>query len=183
LADIKSYKGVSAAARPEALMGRDFPKGERLMRVAAIIGAALLAASFGLHAQAPKEESKSERQQLREQVRKACEGKEGAERRSCMQREVCAQSKDPQACEQRFSKGRAAHGKARKACEGKEGEARRECMRTELCAQSKDPAKCEAQAKEWMAKRDQAHEACKGKTGDEQRACMREQMGGHRGRK
>jgi len=154
------------------------------MRVSAIIGAALLAASFGLHAQAPKEEeSKSQRQQLREQVRKACEGKEGAERRSCMQREVCAQSKDPKACEQRFAKGRQAHGKARKACEGKEGEARRECMRTELCAQSKDPAKCEAQAKEWMAKRDQAHEACKGKTGDEQRACMRDQMGGHRGRK
>ena len=127
------------------------------MRVPAIIGAALLAASFGLHAQAPKDESKSQRQQLREQVRKACE--------------------------QRFAKGRQAHGKARKACEGKEGEARRECMRTELCAQSKDPAKCEAQAKEWMAKRDQAHEACKGKSGDEQRACMREQMGNHRGKK
>ena len=148
------------------------------MRVSAIIGAALLAASFGLHAQAPKEESKSQRQQLREQVRKACEGKEGAERRSCMQREVCAQSKDPKACEQRFAKGRAAHGKARKACEGKEGEARRECMRTELCAQSKDPAKCEAQAKEWAAQRDKARAACKGKEGDALRSCMREQMGG-----
>src|SRR5688500_14578414 len=157
-------------------MGRDFPKGERLMRVSAIVGAALLAASLGLQAQAPKEE----RQQLRERVQKACEGKEGAERRSCMQSEVCAQSKDPKACEQRFAKGRAAHGKARKACEGKEGDARRECMRKELCAQSKDPAQCEAQAKEWMAKRDQAHESCKGKTGDEQRACLREQMGGHR---
>ena len=154
------------------------------MRVSAIIGAALLAAaSFGLHAQAPKDDGKAQRQQQRERIQKACEGKEGAERRSCVQREVCAQSKDPKACEQRFTKGRDAHAKARKACEGKDGDARRDCMRKELCAQSKDPAQCEAQAKEWMAKRDQALETCKGKSGDEQRACMREQMGGQRGKK
>jgi hypothetical protein len=36
------------------------------MRVPAIIGATLLAASFGLHAQAPKDDSKSQRQQMRE---------------------------------------------------------------------------------------------------------------------
>ena len=153
------------------------------MRVPAIIGAALLAASTALYAQAPKGEVKSERQEAREKVRKACEGKEGEERRSCVQREVCAQSKDPKACEQRFAKGREAHAKARKACEGKDGDARSDCMRKELCAQSKDRAKCEAQAKEWMAKRDQAREACKGKAGDEQRACMRDQMGGPRGKK
>lgn len=157
------------------------------MRVPAIIGAALLAVSTGLYAQAPKDDAKSPRSQersaARERVKKACEGKEGAERRSCVQREVCAQSKDPKACEQRFAKGRDTHAKARKACEGKDGDSRRDCMRKELCAQSKDPAKCEAQAQEWMAKRDKAREACKGKTGDEQRACMREQMGGHRGRK
>jgi hypothetical protein len=153
------------------------------MRVPAIIGAALLAASTALYAQAPKSEGNTARQEAREKVRKACEGKEGEERRSCVQREVCAQSKDPKACEQRFAKGRDAHAKARKACEGKDGDARRDCMRKELCAQSKDSAKCEAQAKEWMAKREQAREACKGKAGDEQRACMREQMGGHRGKK
>ena len=132
------------------------------MRVPAIIGAALLAASTALYAQAPKSDDKSARQEAREKVRKACEGKEGAERRSCVQREVCAQSKDPKACEQRFAKGRDAHAKARKACEGKDGDARRDCMRKELCAQSKDPAKCEAQAKEWMAKRDQAHAGLQG---------------------
>jgi hypothetical protein len=153
------------------------------MRVPAIIGAALLAASTALYAQAPKSDGKSPGQEAREKVRKACEGKEGAERRRCVQREVCAQSKDPKACEQRFAKGREVHAKARKACEGKDGDARRDCMRKELCAQSKDPAQCEAQAKEWMAKRDKAREACKGKPGDEQRACMREQMGGHRGKK
>jgi hypothetical protein len=149
------------------------------MRVPAMIGAALLAASTALYAQAPKDDGNP----ARERVIKACEGKQGAERRSCVQREVCAQSKDPKACEQRFAKGRDAHAKARKACEGKDGDARRDCMRKELCAQSKDPANCEAQAKEWMAKRDKAREACKGKAGDEQRACLREQMGGHRGKK
>ena len=95
------------------------------MRFPAMIGAALLAASTALYAQAPKSEGKSDRQEAREKVRKACEGKEGDERRACVQREVCAQSKDPKACEQRFAKGREAHAKARKACEGKDGEARR----------------------------------------------------------
>jgi hypothetical protein len=153
------------------------------MKFPMMIGAALLAASTALYAQAPKGEGNTARQDAREKVRKACEGKEGEERRRCVQREVCAQSKDPKACEQRFAKGREAHAKARKACESKDGDARRDCMRTELCAQSKDPKACEAQAKEWMAKRDKAREACKGKAGDEQRACMRDQMGGPRGKK
>ena len=149
------------------------------MRLPVIIGAALLAASTGLFAQAPKDDSKA----ARERVMKACEGKQGDERRNCVQREVCAQSKDQKACEQRFAKGREAHAKARKACEAKQGDERRDCMRKELCAQSKDAAKCEAQAKEWMAKRDKARETCKGKTDEERRACMGEQMGGHRGKK
>ena len=164
------------------------------MRVAAIVGAALLAASTGLYAQAPKGESDAERAARREQLRqahekalKACEGKQGEERRACIRREVCAQSKDPKACEARVSKAREqareAHAKARKACEAKPEGERRDCMRKELCAQSKDAAKCEAQAKEWMARRDKAREACKGKAGDEQRACMREQLGGHKGKK
>lgn len=156
------------------------------MRVSAIIGAALLAASTGLYAQAPKGEPKdADRAARREQVKqahekavKACEGKQGDERRACIRKEVCAQSKDPKACEARIAKARDTHAKARKACEAKQGDERRDCMRKELCAQSKDPAKCEAQAKEWMAKRDQARAACKGKEGDALRSCMREQMGG-----
>jgi phage-related protein len=153
------------------------------MRLPLIIGAALLAASTGLYAQAPKDDAKAARQQAKERIQKACEGKQGEERAACVRREVCAQSKDPKACEQRFAKGRETHAKARKACEGKAEGERRDCMRKELCAQSKDPAKCEAQAKEWSAKREKAREACKGKTGDEQRACVREQMGGQRGKK
>ena len=156
------------------------------MRVSAIIGAVLLAASTGLYAQAPKGEPKdADAAARREQVKqahekavKACEGKQGDERRACIRKEVCAQSKDPKACEARVAKARDTHAKARKACEGKDGDARRDCMRKELCAQSKDPAKCEAQAKEWLAKRDAARAACKGKEGEAMRACMREQMGG-----
>ena len=156
------------------------------MRLAAVIGAALLAASTGLYAQAPKGEPKdADRAAKREQIKqahekavKACESKQGDERRACIRKEVCAQSKDPQACEARIAKARDTHAKARKACEGKPDAERRDCMRKELCAQSKDPAKCDAQAKEWIAKRDKAREACKGKEGDALRACMREQMGG-----
>ena len=156
------------------------------MRVSAILGAALLAASTGLYAQAPKGEPKdADRAARREQIKqahekavKACEGKQDDARRDCIRKEVCAQSKDPKACEARISKARDTHAKARKACEGKPEGERRDCMRKELCASSKDPAKCEAQAKEWIAKRDQARAACKGKEGDAMRACMREQMGG-----
>jgi hypothetical protein len=153
------------------------------MRLATIIGAALLAASTGLYAQAPAPGKDGDRAQRREQLKqahekaaKACEGKQGAEHRSCMTTQMCAQSKDPKACEARASKARDSHAKARKACEGKDGDARRDCMRKELCAQSKDPAKCEAQAKDWLAKRDAARAACKGKEGDALRSCMRDQM-------
>ena len=156
------------------------------MRVATIIGAALLAASTGLYAQAPapKADSKDgDRAQRREQLKqahekasRACEGKKGEEHRNCMATQMCAQAKDPKACEARIAKARDSHAKARKACEGKEGDARRDCMRKEMCAQSKDPAKCEAQAKEWMAKRDAARAACKGREGDALRSCMRDQM-------
>jgi hypothetical protein len=147
------------------------------MKLASSLAAAcLLAASTPLFAQAPKDDAKAARQQLREKVAKACEGKQGDERRACVRKEICAQSKDPKACEQRAAKGREAHAKARKACEGKPDGERRDCMRKALCASSKDPAKCEAQAKEWLAQRDKAREACKGKAGDGLRSCLREQM-------
>jgi hypothetical protein len=149
-----------------------------LMRLSLLIGTVLLAASTGLYAQV--EDKAARRQQLKqahEKAIKACEGKQGEERRACLQREMCAQAKDPKACEERFAKAKAAHAKAAKACEGRPDNERRDCMRRELCAQTKDPAKCEAHAKEGMAKREKAREACKDKQGDERRACMREQLG------
>ena len=90
------------------------------------IGAALLAASTALCAQAPAD------------VSKAPQGK---------QRFDCSQAKDPKACEERREKFREAAKKARAACEAKPEGERRDCMRTELCKQAKDPAQCEARAK------------------------------------
>jgi hypothetical protein len=150
------------------------------MRLSLLIGTALVAASTVVCAQG--DDKAGQRQKLREahqKAVKACEGKEGEERRACLQREMCAQAKDPKACEERFAKAKAAHAKAAKACEaakGKDAE-HRDCMRRELCAQTKDPAQCEARAKEAMAKREKARAACKDKQGDELRACLREQLG------
>jgi hypothetical protein len=143
------------------------------MRLSLFIGAALFAASTALYAQVDRQQAKD----ARAKALKACEGKQGEERRACLQREMCAQAKDPKACEERFAKAKAAHAKAAKACEGKQAGERRDCMRRELCAQTQDPAKCEARAKEAMARHEKARAACKDKKGDELRACMREQRG------
>jgi hypothetical protein len=37
----------------------------------------------------------------RDNAKKACDGKQGDDRRNCMQREFCAQAKDPAKCEAR----------------------------------------------------------------------------------
>jgi hypothetical protein len=141
------------------------------MRFSFVIAAALLAASTLAHAQV------QEMKEARTKALKACEGKEGDERRACMRREMCAQAKDPKACEERFAKARAAHAKAAAACEPSKdkGAEYGECMRRELCAQTKDPKSCEAQASEAMAKRAKIREACKGKEGEALRTCIREQ--------
>ena len=115
-----------------------------------ILGAALLAASTALYAQAPQGEHR---------------------------RFDCSKAKDPKLCEERMAKMKAAHGKAAKACEGRQGDERRACMQKEMCAQSKDPAKCEAGAKERTARRAQIREACKGKEGEALKACVREHRG------
>jgi hypothetical protein len=49
-----------------------------------------------------------------------------------MRHEMCAQAKDPKACEERAAKMKADMQKARKACEGKPQSERRECMRQEM---------------------------------------------------
>jgi hypothetical protein len=140
------------------------------------VGAALLAASAGLYAQAPQgdmkgkgerrhfdcsqaqdtkacEERVAKMKAAMEKAKAACEGKQGNERHACMRTQMCAQTKDPKACEARAEKMKAAMTKARQACESKQGDERRDCMRHEVCAQSKDPAKCEAKARERFEKR------------------------------
>ena len=68
---------------------------------------------------------------------KACEGKQGPERRECMRHEMCAQSKDPKGCEAHAAKMKAAMQAARKACEGKPAAERRDCVRQEMHKQEK----------------------------------------------
>jgi hypothetical protein len=146
------------------------------MRLSLCIGAALLAASTSLYAQEDRQAFKD----ARAKAAKACEGAPAAEQRACFRRELCAQSKDPQACRERFAqadRAKAAHAKAAKACEGKSGAERTDCMRRETCAQSKDPAQCEARIKEAAAKREKIRAACKDKKGDEYRACIRAERG------
>src|SRR5712692_1513557 len=146
------------------------------MKLSLYLGAALLAASTGLYAQAPQGEMKGKGERhfdcsqakdpkaceervakmkaAHQKAKAACEGKQGDERRACMMTQMCAQSKDPKACEERVAKMKAAHQKAKAACEGKQGAERRACMTTQMCAQSKDPKACE----ERVAKMKAAHQ-------------------------
>ena len=144
------------------------------MRLSLLIGAALLAASTALHAQVDRQKAR----EAHAKALKACEGTPDAERRSCVRREMCAQAKDPKACQERLANAdaaRAARAKAAKACEASKGNTaeHRDCMRREVCAQATDPAQCEARIKEAAAKREKIRQACKDKKGDEYRACIR----------
>jgi len=125
------------------------------MRLSLLIGAALVAASTLVHAQAPQSDAPKVR------------------------RIDCSKAKDPKACEEQRAKAKEMYAKASKACEAAKSKAgeHRECMRRELCAQTKDPGKCEAQAKAAAARRDKIREACKDKQGDERRACIQEHRG------
>lgn len=128
------------------------------MKLSMFLGAALLAASPLLYAQAPKDDA----------------GK-AKTRPAFSHRMDCSKAQDPKACEERMAKMKAAHGKARKACEAQKGEGYRECMQREMCAQAKDPKACEAQVAKRKANRERIREACKGKQGEELKACVREQ--------
>jgi hypothetical protein len=108
-----------------------------LKTVTPLFGAALLALSTALYAQAQQPEAAPQKQQRRFD---------------------CSKAKDAAACEERLAKMRAAHAKARQACEGKAAGERRDCMRRERCAQSADPAKCEARAKERAEQRGKMRE-------------------------
>jgi Spy/CpxP family protein refolding chaperone len=125
------------------------------MKLPSILAACLLAASTLSFAQAPSgdaakaprkprvdcsqakdpkacEEHREKIKAAHDKASKACESKQGAERRDCMRHEMCGQAKDPKACEARAEKMKAAMQKARKDCEGKQGQERRDCMRKEM---------------------------------------------------
>jgi hypothetical protein len=46
-----------------------------------------------------------------------------------MQREMCAQAKDPKACEAQVAKRKANRERVRDACKGKQGEELKTCVR------------------------------------------------------
>jgi hypothetical protein len=68
-----------------------------------------------------------------QKARQACDGKQGAERRDCMRKEMCAQSADPAKCEARVKEKSAdrseRRAKIREACKDKKGEELRACIR------------------------------------------------------
>jgi len=120
------------------------------MKLNAILGAALLAASTLVWAQAPAgaptEAQKKERQERREKMKaahqeamKACEGKQGEERHKCMSTSMCAKAANQKECEARAAKRHEKmterRAKAREACKGKEGEALKACIREQRSEQ------------------------------------------------
>jgi len=83
------------------------------------------------------EERRAKMRAARDRADKACQGKQGVERRDCMRRELCAQSQDPKGCEDHAAKMKARMQAARKACEGQPAGERRECVRQEMRKQEK----------------------------------------------
>jgi Spy/CpxP family protein refolding chaperone len=130
------------------------------MRLSMFLGAALLAATPLLHAQAPKDDADKAKS-----------------RPAFSHRMDCSKAQDPKACEERRAKMKGAHENAKKACEAQKGEGHRECMQREMCAQAKDPKACEAQVAKRKANRERIRDACKGKQGEELKTCVREQRG------
>src|SRR2546426_1382458 len=186
-AETKGYKlGVIAGGNLRVL-GSIIPKGEPMKM---FLLAALLATSGAAFAQQgaqerhldcskakdPKacEERVAKMKATHAQAEKACEGKQGAERRECMVKSMCAQQKDPKACEERVAKAKGMHRDARAACEGKTGAEHQDCMVKQMCAESKDAAKRDAMRKERLSRREKLREACKDKRGEELKACIRE---------
>ena len=99
--------------------------------VISLIAALLVSCSFGVQAQAPKDDGKKPPPRAFD----------------------CSRAKDPKGCEERMAKMREARDKARKACEGKSGDERRACMEKSFCADAREPAKCEANLKERAERR------------------------------
>src|SRR5258708_8405874 len=122
-------------------------KGE-LMKLAILVFSGLVGTSAGVEAQErrfdcsqakdPKacEERMAKMKATHAQAEKACEGKQGAERRESMLKSMCAQQQDPKACEERASKAQDAHRDARAACEGKQGDEHPAYVEKQICAQS-----------------------------------------------
>ena len=96
---------------------------------ATLLCAALAVATSGTFAQEAKSERHAKMKAAHEQARKACEGRKGDDARECMRREMCAQAKDPAACEARGKAQAERRAKMQEACKGKSGEELKACIR------------------------------------------------------
>ena len=122
---------------------------------------AVLFAAFTAQAQTPEPRSKQaaseeQRQKVRaarQKAAQACKGTRSDARHDCMEREMCAQAKDPAKCNARVSKLRSAHQKAVETCKSAQPDKHRDCMRHEMCAHAKEPVQCEALAKQRAERR------------------------------
>jgi len=122
-----------------------------LLLIAALSAPVALAQEPAASSAAGKRPTSAEqKQKVREAHKKAaeaCKSESGDTRRDCMQREMCAQAKDPAKCNERAARLREAHAKAAEICKSAQPDKHRDCMRHEMCAHAKDPVKCEARAK------------------------------------
>ena len=132
------------------------------MRLVVALALAALVTAFTVQAQTAGPEGRNsardeQRQKVRAARQKAAETcktvPRGDAHRDCVQRELCAQTKDPAKCRERIAKLHGAEQKAAEACKNVQGDARRDCMRREICAQAPDPARCETRAKERAERR------------------------------
>lgn len=64
-----------------------------------------------------------------DEAKKSCEGKQGAEHRSCMREAMCAKSADPATCNERAQARAQRHQAAMAACKDKQGDDKRACLR------------------------------------------------------
>jgi hypothetical protein len=97
------------------------------MRGGALFVVLLLAAPAALQAQSRTEAG---RQQFREASR-VCRYVPQAEQRTCMARELCKNTRDPAACEERYFVNAERRDLVLEACRGKQGTVLRDCMREE----------------------------------------------------
>ena len=97
------------------------------MTRAVILALAFLAAAATAQAQSRTEAGRA---QFREASR-VCRYVPQAEQRTCMARELCKNTRDPAACEERYFVNAERRDLVLEACRGKQGTVLRDCMREE----------------------------------------------------
>ena len=97
------------------------------MTRAAVLALAFLAAATAVQAQSRTEAGRA---QFREASR-TCRYAPHDEQRACMARELCKNTRDPVACEERYFVNAERRDLVLEACRGKQGSVLRDCMREE----------------------------------------------------